>query len=116
MIQIKKGNNVFTVSRGAYNEIFKKQGYKEVLGEEVENTKAPTTEPDSGAQGGPEDEDGEAQDGDWDDADDPFSELREKPLSSWTKKEIKEYAEYYEIDLAGVKNIEEMKSIIKEHL
>ena len=42
--------------------------------------------------------------------------LLEKPLSKWTAKETKEFAEYKEIDLTNTKNANEAKEIIKEFL
>ena len=47
---------------------------------------------------------------------DKFEELLEKPLSQWSKSEIKEFAADKGIDISGTKNSTEAKEIIKQYL
>ena len=42
--------------------------------------------------------------------------VEEKPISQWSKTEVKKYAELKRIDITGTKNVNEAKAIIKEFL
>lgn len=110
MVVITNGVSTFTVTKGAYEGIYKHQGYTMVhnyAGEtEGEVNKNPYEEPTEAAEenvGIPESESVE-------------SNLIEKPISQWTKAEVKQFATENGISLEGTKNVNEAKEIIKEYI
>ena len=93
MVRITNGDIVTDVPAGAYESIFAKQGYRIV---------------DSGCA------DGVTKMSDEISEDDKFvADVVEKPLSQWTKEEVKRYAAIKGIDIAGTKNPTEAKHLIK---
>lgn len=96
---IRRNNQLVKVTNGAFKEIFEKQGW-----EIVEEQKPDKEEANKDV---PEEENQEVNE---------MELLLEKPLSKWTAKETKEFAEYKEIDLTNTKNVREAKEIIKEFL
>ena len=98
MVKITNGVNVFEVTRGAFDEIYSRQGYK--LVDEKAEAKAPE------APAAPEKSE-----------DDIFvEEILEKPISQWNKDEIKSFAAIKEIDISDTKNANEAKEIIKSFI
>lgn len=98
MVKITNGVNVFEVTRGAFDGIYSRQGYK--LVDEKAEAKAPE------APAAPEKSE-----------DDIFvEEILEKPISQWNKEEVKRFAALNDIDIAGTKNANEAKNVIKEFL
>lgn len=98
MVKITNGVNVFEVTRGAFDGIYSRQGYK-LVDEKVE-AKAPE------ASAAPEKSE-----------DDIFvEEILEKPISQWNKEEVKRFAAIKEIDISGTKNANEAKEIIKSFI
>ena len=98
MLKITNGVNVFEVTRGAFDGIYSRQGYRVMdeheYKEEDEQPKAP-----------------EKSD------DELFIEsVIEKPISQWSKDEVKRFATIKEIDITGTKNVGEAKEIIKTFL
>lgn len=97
MIKITNFVNTFEVTQGAYDDIFKKQGFKLVEGEKedkketVEETKKTNEEA-------------------------YIEELMEKPISQWNKGEVKTYASLKNIDISNTKNIGEARNIIKQSI
>lgn len=91
MIICTNGNNIFSVTEGAFESFFKDQGFVKV---ETNNIKV-------------DDEDSVV-----DDVDD----VVEKPISEWTKQEVKDFAAKNEIDISGTKNVNQAKEIIKRYL
>ena len=97
MVKITNGVNVFEVTRGAFDGIYSRQGYK--LVDEKAEAKAPE-EPDAEKS-----------------KDDIFvEEILEKPISQWNKEEVKRFAAIKEIDISGTKNANEAKEIIKSFI
>ena len=97
MVKITNGVNVFEVSNGAYEGIYSKQGYRKVDGSKVSTPEIPLQ---------PEKTEDEL-----------FLEgIIEKPLSQWSKDEIKRFAELNDIDITGTKNATEAKERIKSFL
>ena len=45
-----------------------------------------------------------------------LEEVEEKPLSQWSKDEVKKFAALKDIDLSGTKNINEAKALIKDFM
>lgn len=98
MVKITNGVNVFEVTRGAFDGIYSRQGYK--LVDEKAKAKAPE------APTAPEKSE-----------DDIFvEEILEKPISQWNKEEVKRFAAIKEIDISGTKNANEAKEIIKSFI
>ena len=98
MVKITNGVNVFEVTRGAFDGIYSRQGYK--LVDEKAEAKAPEA---SAALEKSED--------------DIFvEEILEKPISQWNKEEVKRFAAIKEIDISGTKNANEAKEIIKSFI
>lgn len=101
MVTIKNGDNIHVVTEGAYKEIFSRLGYEIISGKEEVSIETPI-----------------------DMDDNTMSEeemnfilgVEEKPISQWSKNEVKKYAELKHIDITGTKNVNEAKEIIKEFL
>lgn len=96
MIKITNGIDVFEVSNGAYEGIYARQGFRPLedntvmfAGELVEDTSEEQT----------------------------FAEeIVEKPISMWTKEELKRFAVYYDIDLSGMTSTENVRQLVKEFI
>ena len=101
MVTIKNGNNLHVVTEGAYKEIFSKLGYEIISGKEEVSIETPIDVDDNAMS----EEDEEFILG-----------VEEKPISQWSKTEVKKYAELKRIDITGTKNVNEAKAIIKEYL
>ena len=98
MVKITNGVNVFEVTKGAFDGIYSRQGYK--LVDEKAEAKAPE------APAAPEKSE-----------DDIFvEEILEKPISQWNKEEVKHFAAIKKIDISGTKNANEAKEIIKSFI
>lgn len=93
MVKITNGTIVCEVTRGAFDGIYSRQGFRVIEEPKVEATPAAVTQPEN-----------------------EFEALEEKPLSQWNKTEVKEYAAAHEIDLAGTKNVNEAKERIMAYL
>lgn len=97
MVKITNFVNTFEVTQGAYDDIFKKQGFelvkedKEDKKETVEETKKTNEEA-------------------------YIEELMEKPISQWNKEEVKTYASLKNVDISKTKNIGEARNIIKQSI
>ena len=98
MVKITNGVNVFEVTRGAFDGIYSRQGYKLV----DEKAEAKASEVDAALEKS---------------EDDIFvEEILEKPISQWNKNEVKRFAAIKEIDISGTKNANEAKEIIKSFI
>lgn len=101
MVKITNGADIFEVTKGAFDGIYSHQGYtlcdKDTIEEKVEDQQ-------------------KEQQKEEDKADNFCSELLEKPISQWSKDEVKKFAEIKGIDLSGTKNANEAKERIKEFL
>ena len=98
MVKITNGVNVFEVTKGAFDGIYSRQGYK--LVDEKAEAKAP-----------------EVSDAPEKSEDDIFvEEILEKPISQWNKEEVKRFAAIKEINISGTKNANEAKEIIKSFI
>ena len=96
MVLITNGINRFWVTKGAFSGVYSKQGYT------IENDKkviAAVQMPSPKS------------------LDEKFlEEVEEKPLSQWSKDEVKKFAALKDIDLSGTKNINEAKALIKDFM
>lgn len=97
MIDITNKVDTYSVTKGAYEDIFKRQGFKPVK-EEKEDKKETVEETKK--------TDEEAY----------IEELMEKPISQWNKEEVKTYASLKNIDISNTKNIGEARNIIKQSI
>ena len=98
MIKITNGVNVFEVTRGAFDGIYSRQGYRLI----DEKTEAKTPK----APKAPKKTEDEIF----------VEEILEKPISQWNKGEVKRFAAIKEIDISGTKNANEAKKIIKSFI
>lgn len=101
MVVITNGINEFEVSRGAYESIFQKQGYSIIVDAEAEavedNNDAEATE-----RAEHVDKDAEA--------------LVEKPISQWTKNEVKNFIAKKGIDVSGITSFNEVKDRVRKYI
>lgn len=99
MVKITNGIVTYEVTSGAFENIYKAQGYKVVeQGKGAKKASEPAKEPVA-----PEKSEDEQF----------LDEMAEKPLSQWSKTEVKRYAELKDIDITGTRNIGEAKEIIQ---
>lgn len=99
MIKCTNGLITCTVTEGAYDNYFKTLGYK-VIGDNTRHNII--AEEDINA--------------DVIDAVDVFDELLEKPISQWSKTEVKEFANAKGIDISETRNVSQAKEIIKTYI
>ena len=101
MVVITNGINEFEVSKGAYESIFQKQGYSIIADAEAEaiedNNDAEATEHAEHV-----DKDAEA--------------LVEKPISQWTKNEVKNFIAKKGIDVSGITSFNEVKDRVRKYI
>lgn len=99
MVKITNGFVEVEVTNGAYENIFKGMGYTIVGGVQKASEKLE----DEGNVNTSEDE--------------KFaSELSEKPISEWSKNEVKRFAEIKGIDISKTRSVGEAKEIIKNFM
>lgn len=98
MVKITNGVNIFEVTRGAFDGIYSRQGYTIVNENNAVSHVVVKAKPEKT-------EDEEFVD-----------EIIEKPISQWSKDEVKRFAALKEIDIAGTKNVNEAKAIIKDFI
>ena len=95
MVKITNGVNVFEVTCGAFDGIFSRQGYT-IVDEKKEANEVKVPEKTE---------------------DEKFvDEIVEKPISQWSKDEVKRFASIKGVDIAGTKNVNEAKEIIKSFI
>lgn len=97
MVDITNKVDTYSVTKGAYEDIFRRQGFKPVK-EEKEDKKETVEETKK--------TDEEAY----------IEELMEKPISQWNKEEVKTYASLKNVDISNTKNIGEARNIIKQSI
>lgn len=97
MVKITNGKDVFEVTRGAFDNIYSHQGYH------VLDSKVPASS----------NSDEDASNTDKTEDEKFVDDLLEKPISSWSKSEVKKFAEIAGVDISGTKNVNEAKDRIK---
>ena len=109
MIKITNGSEVYQVTNGAYETVYKPMGFVPIDEAAVEDNAAVDDEPEQ-----------VASDEEWTDAESEVDEdtawceeLKKKPIGQWNKAEVKRYAEIRGIDITGTKSINEAKDRIK---
>lgn len=112
MIKITNGSEVYQVTNGAYETVYKPMGFVPVEGfvpvdsVAVEDNVAVDEESVS-------DEEWTEAESEVDDDTAWCEELKKKPIGQWNKSEVKRYAEIRGIDITGTKSINEAKDRIK---
>lgn len=97
MVKITNGKEIFEVTRGAFDGIYSRQGYT-ILNEQQDSDQQTIVFPEKTE-------------------DEKFiDEVVEKPISQWTKEEVKRFAALKEIDITGTKSANEAKEIIKSFI
>lgn len=100
MVKITNGKNIFEVTRGAFDGIYSRQGYT------ICDENAITNEQNDVNTDVPEKTEDEKF----------IDEIIEKPISQWSKDEVKKFATLNGIDISGTKNAGEAKELIKVFL
>lgn len=93
MVKITNGVQTFEVTRGAFEGIYKYQGFR------VVNSKksSPPKEPEKTIE-------------------DQIAEILEVPLANWGTNQLKLFTEYHKIDTTGCKKAAEVRAKVKEFL
>lgn len=117
MVKITNYVNTFKVTQGAYDDIFKKQGF-ELVEENPRKKKKATKKPVKEAvEEVKEDEWEEATEKDYKSEEEEYiDELLKKPISQWSKAEVKTYASINGLDISKTQNIGEARNIIKQSI
>lgn len=103
MVKCTNGMAVIEVTEGAYNTIFKDQGYRPIT-DEVKAPVAPVVVPADEKVETPVEDNSEVE------------SLLEKPIGQWSNDEVKAFAEAKGIDITGTKNAKEAKGRIRKFL
>lgn len=114
MIQIHKGGNTLTVTRGAYNNFFKAVGYKP-----VRETRQPENPEEESTHLDPDPrllEDSPQLETDFEEDGDSVQSLSEIPLSSMDATQLHEYAEELGLEHEHLRTRKELKALIRQHL
>lgn len=122
MVKITNYVNTFEVTQGAYDDIFKKQGF-ELVEETPRKKKKVTKKPAKEAV-----DDYNSEEDEWEEAEEAtgkdyiaeeeayINELLKKPISQWNKEEVKTYASIKGLDISKTQNIGEARNIIKQSI
>lgn len=98
MVDITNGKDIFKVTKGAYEDIYKPQGYILLDNDKVQKVEIVNDEPQLSEE------------------ELIIQELMEKPLSSWKQKEVIEFCDFFEIDISEAKTPKIAKEIVKQYL
>lgn len=97
MVKITNGIDTFEVTKGAFKTVFASQGY--VLASQYVTAPQIASEPVEKTD------------------DERFvDEVIEKPVSTWTKEELKRFAEINNISLEGVQKVDDVREIISNYI
>lgn len=120
MVKITNFINTFEVTQGAYDDIFKKQGFELVEEAPRKKKKATKKHVKEAVEEVEEDEWEEAEEAtekDYKSEEEKYVEkLMEKPISQWNKEEVKAYASIKGLDISKTQNIGEARNIIKQSI
>lgn len=120
MVKCTNGMAVIEVTEGAYNTIFKDQGYRPIT-DEVKTPVAPVVVPKQEEVETPVEDNSEVESEEQADVyvpeeKDEIDSLLEKPIGQWSNDEVKAFAEAKGIDITGTKNAKEAKGRIRKFL
>lgn len=120
MVKITNFVSTFEVTQGAYDDIFKKQGFELVEEAPRKKKKATKKHVKEAVEEVEEDEWEEAEEAtekDYKSEEEKYVEkLMEKPISQWNKEEVKAYASIKGLDISKTQNIGEARNIIKQSI
>lgn len=117
MIKCTNGMTVIEVTEGAYNTIFKDQGYRPITDEVKTPVETSTKEKvETPVEDNSDVESEEQADAYVPEEKDEVDSLLEKPISQWSNDEVKAFAEAKGIDITGTKNAKEAKGRIRKFL
>lgn len=120
MVKITNFVNTFEVTQGAYDDIFKKQGFELIEEAPRKKKKATKKHVKEAIEEVEEDEWEEAEEAtekDYKSEEEKYVEkLMEKPISQWNKEEVKAYASIKGLDISKTQNIGEARNIIKQSI
>ena len=112
MKKITNGTQVYEVTNGAYETIYKPMGFYPFGDEPDVDVKEAVAEDAGASETG--DEPAEAEEAEEKSQDEQWcEELEKKPIGQWNKAEVKKYAEIRGIDITGTKSINEARDRIK---
>ena len=120
MVKCTNGMSVIEVTEGAYETIFKDQGYRPIA-DDVKKPVAPVVVPKQEEVETPVEDNSEVESEEQADAyvpeeKDEIDSLLEKPIGQWSNDEVKAFAEAKGIDITGTKNAKEAKGRIRKFL
>ena len=104
MIKCTNGDIIILVTEGAYDSYFKDQGFTIIKENNIVEYAPASIVPDEVEN---EQDDGMI---------DYINDLKEKPISQWTKKEVRDFASFNGIDISETKNVGQAKEIIKDFI
>ena len=121
MVDITNGRAFLTVTKGAFEGIYKHQGYTLVrdysssiqvnTGDTVEvNDNIPIIETEEAAS------DNLEETAESDEKSIEMAELLETPIGQWSKEQLKEFAEANNISIDGASTVREVRNIIKDFI
>ena len=128
MVHITNGNNIMHVSKSAFNELFRRQGWRIAGSEEVEKFNETTNNEDNipvvdeNKQEVPEGQDNIPENTNLEDEDELSEEneegrdLEEIPLKEMSLDELKEFAALKEINIEGLDEKKQIRKAIREAL
>lgn len=117
MVKITNFVSTFEVTQGAYDDIFKKQGFELVEETSRKKKKAIKKPAKEAVEEVEEDEWEEATEKDYKSEEEAYiDELLKKPISQWSKAEIKTYASVKGLDISKTQNIGEARNVIKQSI
>lgn len=122
MVKITNGVDVIEVTRGAFENIYKSQGFVEADAPKEKERKVKENPEGEQKSDEEEQEEGSKESDELEEETEEseeqkfVKELEEKPLTSWNKREIKRYCSIVGIDISGTKSADEAKEIIKNFL
>lgn len=120
MVDITNGKNSLTVTRGAFEGIYKHQGYTLVHNYAGSTTIKPDVTKEEVAQSFVEDV--TAVQEQLPEAEEStekvieMAELLETPIGQWSKEQLKEFAEANNISIDGASTVREVRNIIKNFI
>lgn len=99
MVKIQNGSNLLLVTMGAFQNTYKKLGFTIV--DEKKKYEEPVIKEVVAAPEAVEES---------------LDYLLERPISSWSKEELRDFADVKKIDISGAQKVAEVKDIIKAWL
>lgn len=121
MVDITNGRVSLTVTKGAFEGVYKHQGYTLVHDYAGSTTIKQADEKTTSinnhiAEDEPSASDNLEQTAESDEKAIEMAELLETPIGQWSKEQLKEFAEANEISIDGASTVREVRNIIKDFI